>query len=230
MSEQATPNPSVWKSNPKVALVNLADSECAILRTSLREFSLQAIMLAGIGVERLKNEKFSAGVLHLQDENEPLLERLRASPLNKRIVLYGICCSSEEVGHYSKYGINVLLMAPLASEAVAKVIRDTHLLVRGELRCFVRVPLVTEVSITVGDKTFTTASQEISIGGMSLMLVEDLPENQRIQISFSLPDSPKLALTAAVCWKKTGSVGVRFDRSPQRENVRKWVESYLEIA
>lgn len=222
---------SVPKATPRVALVSLPDSDCAILRDGFREFRVQPIILSGTGRERLKNEKFDGCVLPLDDEAAPLLEALRASPLNKRIVVYGICDGTDALLGFTQYGINVVLEHPLTKASAGEAIRATHLLVRGELRCYVRAPLVTAVTLTAKGTSTTVAAfgQEISAGGMSLKTAADLPLNQLVQLSLSLPKMPKIVLNAQVCWKQPGRLGIRFDRSNEREKVRKWIENYLEI-
>ncbi len=220
---------SVPKATPRVALVSLPDTDCAILRDSFREFRVQPIVLSGTGRERLKNERFDGCVLRLNDEAAALLEALRSSPLNKRIVVYAICDGTDALLGLTQYGINAVLEHPLTKESAGEAIRATHLLVRGELRCYVRTPLVTAVTITAQGTTVPAFGLEISAGGMSLKAAADLPLNQLVQLSFSLPKTPKIVLNAQVCWKQPGRLGIRFDRSSERERVRKWIENYLEI-
>ena len=78
---------------------------------------------------------------------------------------------------YSKYGINAMFHEPVERPAALKLVRATHLLVLHEFRRYVRIPVMTEVSLTWCRRASASraTSIEISSGGMSLKSAEDLP-------------------------------------------------------
>ena len=56
-----------------------------------------------------------------------------------------------------------------------KLVRATQMLVLHEFRRYVRIPIITEISIVSADgRRFTATSQEISTGGMSVKSPEDV--------------------------------------------------------
>jgi hypothetical protein len=71
----------------------------------------------------------------------------------------------------SPYGINAVFNEPLERPAALKLVRATQMLVLHEFRRYVRIPVITEVSILAGQKRFSASSQELSSGGMSLNVV-----------------------------------------------------------
>jgi D-glycero-alpha-D-manno-heptose-7-phosphate kinase len=116
---------SVPKATPRVALVSLPDSDCAILRDSFREFRVQPIVLSGTGRERLKNERFYGCVLRLNDEAAALLEALHR--LNRNLVH-----PNELAEQACKIEIDIL------KEPVGK--QDQYIAAYGGLTCFRFLP------------------------------------------------------------------------------------------
>ena len=70
---------------------------------------------------------------------------------------------------YFKYGINAVFYELLERQSALKLVRAIHTLVLHEFRRYVRIPVITEISIVCSDsRRFTATSQEISSGGMSM--------------------------------------------------------------
>jgi hypothetical protein len=64
---------------------------------------------------------------------------------------------------------------------------------------------------------------------MSVKSAEDLSIGTNVEISFSLMTLPRVNLRGAVSWRKTKSLGVRFDAADkERHKVKSWIDSYLE--
>jgi hypothetical protein len=104
------------------------------------------------------------------------------------------------------------------------------MLVLHEFRRYVRVPLMTEVSVVSADKRrFSTTSLEMSSGGMSLKSAEDVTSGTNVEVSFSLLTLPRVWVRGVVTWRKPKSFGVRFDAADdRRQRVKEWIDSYLE--
>src|SRR5260370_285503 len=115
--------------------------------------------------------------------------------------------------------------------AAVNLVRATCMLVVIECRRYVRVPLMTEVSIVCSDKRRLSAtSLEMSSGGMSLKSAEDLTSGTNVEVSFSLLTLPRVWVRGVVTWRKPTSFGVRVDAAhDRRHRVREWIDSYLEI-
>ncbi len=125
--------------------------------------------------ERLQHEKFEACVVHLAPEAAAVMDSVRRSPSNNRMVIYGLGGSAQEAMQFSKYGVNAVFQEPLERPAALKLVRATQMLVLHEFRRYVRIPIITEIAMVTADsRRFTATSQEISTGGMSVKSPEDV--------------------------------------------------------
>jgi hypothetical protein len=147
-------------------------------------------------------------------------------------VIYGIARNTQEALRYSAYGINAVLDEPLDRQSVLKVVRATHLLVIHELRRYVRIPVVSQVEVEVGNRILTVTAVEVSSGGMSVRSLSALPKGEAIRLNLALPGLEKLSVRAFVCWYRDSDkiYGLRFDPTDDRRlRVRGWIDQYLEI-
>ncbi len=225
-----TPASPAKKAVARAALVDLKDSARTLLAECFRQFGIETVVMSANAAERMRKEKFEACVLNLGNGAETVMEAARTSPSNSRCVIYGLGGNAQEAMRYSKYGINAMFHAPLERPAALKLVRATHMLVLHEFRRYVRVPLMTEVSIVCSDKRRLSAtSLEMSSGGMSLKSAEDLTSGTNVEVSFSLLTLPRVWVRGVVTWRKPKSFGVRFDAADdRRQRVKEWIDSYLE--
>jgi hypothetical protein len=219
------------KAAARTALVDLEDSSRSMLADCFRQFGIEAVVMSSNAAERLHKEKFEACVLSLGNGAAAVMESARTSPSNSRCVIYGLGGNAQEAMSYSKYGINAMFHEPLERPAALKLVRATHMLVLHEFRRYVRIPVMTEVSVVCADgRRLSTNSIEISSGGMSLKSAEDLSLGASVEISFSLLTLPRVWVRGVVSWLKPKSFGVRFDATDERrQKVKNWIDSYLEI-
>jgi hypothetical protein len=181
--------------------------------------------------DRLKKEKFEACVLKLGPDAEAAMESARTSASNSRMVIYGVGGSAQEAMRYSKYGINAVFHEPLERQAALKLVRATQMLVLHEFRRYVRIPVITEISIVTADsRRFTATSQEISSGGMSMKSAEDVSVGTNVEISFALLTLPRTWVRSTVTWRKPDKTfGVRYDpQDDRRMRIKEWIDAYLE--
>jgi hypothetical protein len=161
-----------------------------------------------------------------------VMDIARTSPSNSRIVLYAMGGSAQDAMRYSKYGINAILHEPLERPTVLKLVRATQMLVLHELRRYVRIPVITEISVVMADgRRITATSIEVSSGGMSLRSAEDLAAGQSAEISFALLTLPRIWVRGAVTWRNVHgkTFGFRFDAHDERRlRIKGWIDSYLE--
>jgi DNA-binding response OmpR family regulator len=236
MSANSTPGvPATLsrKAIASVALIALAPEVSAILRDCFKQFGIQTVTVGEDAIQRLKREKFEACVLRLHEPGaEALLEAARTSSSNRRIVVYGICSNAQEALRFSKYGINAVLADPVERQSALRVVRATHLLVINELRRYVRIPIFTEVVITMKGAKHAATSMEVSAGGMSLKTQFRTAPPTAVEVEFTLPDSHHLSVGANVCWQREPDLlGVRFDAGDKRRlAVKKWIDDYLGLA
>jgi hypothetical protein len=223
------PVPFTRKAAARAALVGLTESYRAVLAECFKQFNIEAITMNTDPAERLHKEKFEACVLSLADGPDTVMEAIRASRSNSRCVLYAIGGSAQEAMRYSKYGINAMFNEPLERPAALKLVRATRNLVLHEFRRYARVPIMTEVSIVGDGRRVVASSIELSSGGMSVKSSEDFSNGTPVEISFALMTLPRVNLRGSISWRKTKSLGVRFDPADERRlRIKTWIDSYLE--
>jgi len=223
------PAAAARKSAARAALVDLNDSSRALLSDCFRQFGIETALMTSQAAERLHKEKFEACVLGLNQEAGPLMETVRLSPSNSRCIIYGVGGSAQEAMRFSKYGINAMFPEPLERPSALKLVRATHMLVLHEFRRYVRIPVMTEVSVVGEGLRFVASSLEMSSGGMSVKSPEEVTVGTSLEVSFSLLTLPRVNVRGIVSWRKPKSFGVRFDASDERkQKVKIWIDSYLE--
>ena len=102
-----------------------------------------------------------------------------------------------------------------------------------ELRRYVRIPVITEVSLAIsGDsRRLTATSIEVSSGGMSMRSAEDLTAGQSVEISFALLTLPRVWVRGSVSWRNEAgrAFGIRFDPQDERRlRIKEWIDSCVE--
>ncbi len=222
----------IKRATARVALVEIPGTGRSILADCFRQFGMETVPMAGEAPQRLKKEKFEACVVGMGPGTKEVLETVRTSPSNSRMVVYGLGGSIQEAMKYSKYGINAVFNDPIERPTALKLVRATQMLVHHEFRRYVRIPVITEVSLIMSDnQRFSASSQEISSGGMSLKSSEEVSLSQSLEISFALLTLPRIWVRSTVTWRKPASksFGIRFDPQDERRlRIKQWIDAYLE--
>jgi Tfp pilus assembly protein PilZ len=225
------PSPITRRAAARAALVGFNEPANALLTECFRQFNIEPVRVTSNPAERLHKEKFEACVLALANgpESEAVMEAARTSRSNSRCVIYGVGGSAQDAMRFSKYGINAMFHEPLERPAMLKLVRATRLLVLHEFRRYVRIPVMTEVSIVGDGRRISATTIEMSSGGMSIKSAEDFSIGVNVEVSFALMTLPRVNVRGVISWNKPKSVGVRFDPNDERRlKVKTWIESYCE--
>jgi len=219
------------KFSARAALVDLQEQSRSLLTECFRQFGIDTVPMTAEKAVRMATEKFEACVIRVGSHAAPVLESARKSRSNSRMVIYGLGGTLKDAMKLSPYGINAVFNEPLERPAALKLVRATQMLVLHEFRRYVRIPVITEVSILAGQSRFSASSHELSSGGMSLKSGEEVSPGQPVEISFALLTLPRIWIRGTVSWYKPASktFGVRFDTHDERRlRIKEWVDSYLE--
>jgi len=219
------------KSTARVALFDLPEPSSALISDCFRQFGIETVPISGEEADRLRREKFEACVLPLGASAGSVIEVARSSASNSRIVIYGLGGSAQDSLQYSKLCINAVFQEPLDRSAALKLVRATRMLVLHEFRRYVRVPVMTEVSIVASDgMRLTATSLEISSGGMSLKGNYAPEPGSLVELSFALLTLPRVWVRGYVTWKKHNKgFGIHFDtKDERRQRLKEWIVGYLE--
>lgn len=218
------------KSAARVALFDLPESSSAMVAECFRQFGVETVLISADDAARLQREKFEACVLRLGPDAGAVIETARASASNSRLVIYGLGGTAQDAMQYSKYCLNAVFQEPLERASAMKLVRATRMLVLHEFRRYVRIPVMTEVTVVSPGGRMLATSQEISSGGMSLKHKNPPEPGSMVEVSFSLLTLPRVWVRGVVSWKKPGKgFGVRFDVTDDRRlRLKEWIVSYLE--
>jgi len=225
------PIPQTKKAAARIAFVDLKDTTKTILADCFRQFGIDAVQMPANSAQRLQKEKFEACVIQLGPVAEAVMEAIRTSPSNSRMVIYGLGGSAQEAMRYSKYGINAIFHEPVERSTALKLVRATQMLVLHEFRRYVRIPVMTQVDVQIGEgRKLIATSIEVSSGGMSVKTTEDIGMHQAVEVSFALLTLPRIWVRGQVTWKKPKhSFGIRFDVTDERRRkLKDWIDAYLE--
>jgi hypothetical protein len=222
--------PPTRKAAARAAFVDIKEPARSVLTDCFKQFGIDSVAMNSHAAERLSKEKFEACVVKLSSTAENVMEAARRSPSNSRMIIYGLGGNAQDAMRYSRYGINAVFNEPVERQTALKLVRATQMLVVHEFRRYVRVPVITEVSIITSDtRRFTATSKELSSGGMSLKSAEDMGVGTPLEVSFALLTLPRIWVKGSVCWKSKNTFGVRFDPNDDRRlRLKEWVDAYLE--
>lgn len=219
------------KNSIRVALFDFPEPTSSLLSECFRQAGMETMPVPATQKDRLQREKFDACALPLNDSVGGVIQTARDSASNSRIVIYGVGGTAQDALRYSKYCINAIFHEPLERSAVLKLIRSTRPLVLHEFRRYIRVPVMTAVSVVAADGSrLSVTSQDISSGGMSLKGTAHLEPGQMVEVSFALLTLPRIHVRGYVTWKKPNkTLGVRFDAADERRRrLKDWIGGYLE--
>ena len=223
--------PMPRKSTARVALFDLTEPSGSLLAECFRQFGTETVQLSHKQADRLQREKYEACVLRLDPGAGPVIQLARASASNNRMVIYGLGGTAQEALRYSKLCLNAVFLEPLERSAALKLVRSSRNLIVHEFQRYVRVPVMTEVRVTLSDGARVTAtSQEISSGGMSMKAHQAPEPGSPVEVSFSLLTLPRVYVRGNVAWRKSNkSFGIRFDNTDdRRQRLKDWLVAYLE--
>lgn len=230
MSPESSSAVPAAKTRPKLAAVRIEGADLSLLRECFNQRGIETVIVPYENYsQRLSQQQFEAVALKLDDSAEGFLNALRASPLNRHAIVYGIADSLQNAQPFFKFGLNSLLVAPLDRQAVSDAVTATHRLLNRELRTFARVHLVTGVEVVAEGQRDQGTTWELSGGGMSLRSDLQVSVGQKLDLTFALPGTRAVTLAGVVSWIQPGMIGVRFDRSDSRDIVRNWLYEYLEM-
>lgn len=219
------------KFSARAALVDLQEPSRIMLSECFRQFGIDAVSMTSDHAPRLSKEKFEACVVRVGSAAEDVLESARGSRSNSRMVIYGLGGSVKDAMKLSRFGLNAVFQEPLERPAALKLVKATQMLVLHEFRRYVRIPIVTAVSIVAGKSHIHASSVELSSGGMSLKTDDEVTQGLPVELSFAMLTLPRVWIRGHVSWVKPANktFGVRFDpRDDRRVRIKEWVDSYLE--
>ena len=217
---------------PTVALIGIEQQSAELLRAAFQQFKIGAHVIAADPAEAMHKKKYEGCVVRLDDKALPVLEAVRSSARNRQITIMGLCDTHDEAVRYSKFGINAVLKLPLDRQDTVKAVRSTHLLILHELRRYIRLPIVIEITMeTPGGVKVSGMTRDISYGGMSVKVPTKVSADTTLELKFTLPSGDQVRMPGIVLWfHPPETIGIRFESTEEpRQMVRRWIDGYLGI-
>lgn len=216
-------------------MIGLTQDEARVFSDCCRQFEFQAVEIEPGSKERLQREKFEGVAVGLGNDGEEMLESIRKSKSNQRVLIFAVCDQLREAYAFARFGINATFERPLEKSTVLKLLKAARLLILNEFRRYLRIPIVLPVAVETDSARINASSCELSGGGMSITVpatAVKLRGGDRVGVSFTLPNSAASKMPAQVCWNKENEkmIGVRFDETaPDRVQVKSWIDDFLGI-
>jgi hypothetical protein len=229
MNSEAGAKPQT-QAGPVVALIGLDPQAEEVFQGAFSQFGIRTETLDGDPRPALAGRHFDGCVLRLHADSLGLLESLRASKVNRNIAILGIADSDAQP--IAKLGLNAIIKSPVQRAEVVRAVQGTHLLILHELRRYVRVPIVLEVALDLGNGTRASGlTRDVSYGGLSISTWENIYPDADVETSFTLPDGSSVQVRGRVVWRHNPElIGVRFAIDDQRrKGIRNWIDDYLEM-
>jgi hypothetical protein len=218
-----------------VALLLSADP-CAIQQFSrvLQELSISPdVCREPTAALRLLNcRKFDAVIVDLQlgEHTQTVLDEVRLSPSNRTAVTFVIADRAAPAALCKRS--DFVFARPVSTQSVRRTLKPAYGLILRERRRYFRCPLVVPVVIArKGMQEVRCQSVNISEGGMAVSTFVPLKPGEVVQVHFSLPERQvPFSIESAVCWWKTGHLGVRFLSLPadRKSELQTWLADKLE--
>jgi PilZ domain len=218
------------RSAAKVALIGLRPATAQTFTGTFRNFSIDSVVIEDGATNSLATESFRACVLQLGPDSDKLVQQLRGN--STHVAIMGVCTEGAEMARYARLGLTALLAEPVDQAAVERIVKGTQLLIAGELRKHVRIPIVLEVEFKPDSAAAIVGlTRELSYGGLSIMTPAEISPDHSGEVVLKLPSGQKIKTRATVVWRHHPDLlGLKFStEDPQREVIRKWIDEYLEL-
>jgi len=175
-------------------------------------------------------EKFDGIFLDLEMPNLngfDLARLIRKSPWNKSTPIVIVTGRDERQTMQEAFAIGAtfFLQKPVDRQKLSVLFRTVSGGMVENRRRYIRVPLQTEVTCTVGSRTIRGMTWNLSHGGMQVE-VGDLQPKDTVRLSFRLPVSGvSLEADGTVVWAKEDRQGIQFTtlRAPVQESIRRYI-------
>ena len=182
----------------------------------------------------LKRRKFDAVIVDLQlgEQSGLILDEVHLSSSNRTAVTFGISNNDADLTTDLRKKSQFIFERPLSPQSIHKILNPAYGLILRERRRYFRCPISLPVIIRrEGGQEIRCNSVNISGGGMALSTQVPLVLGENVRVQFTLPDheAPVLA-ESAICWLKTGHLGVRFVSLADNHNseLQAWLTQKLE--
>jgi hypothetical protein len=222
----AKPVQLVPKVKPVLILgINVDPVTLALFETCFQRVGVPIHVILASDFNEVRSEGFDAYVLKLDLGATAFLTQIRQSEMTPRPLVYGIG-TLEDALRCSGLGINVII-EQVTEAAISKAVDATFVLLVRHLRRHVRIPILTNVTASCKSRSYVMHTHDLSAGGMSVWVAQDLPELNTARLSFVLPYAAPFDIDAVVCRRLAHLLGFQFQNSPEQNRLKMWIDDYF---
>jgi len=141
-----------------------------------------------------------------------LITSIRKGGSSQRAFIFVCVREGAEPAAVLKLGANAVLYKPLNPETITAHIRSFQAMMAAERRRYFRHQVTIPVSLTVQGTGHSAMIDNLSQGGMAVLLGKQLDPSLPVDFSFELPFGPRVHGTAQVAWSNDtqGLMGFEF--------------------
>ena len=154
-----------------------------------------------------------------------LISSIRQGSANRRAFIF-VCAEAAAAPAALKGGANVLLQKPLTAESIAADIGTFKNIMACERRRYFRHHVTIPVTVTLDKVNQSAMIDNLSEGGIAILLRSPFERSTLIDFSFELPFGPRISGRAQVMWTNSeGVMGVEFRllHGKSREQLSTWL-------
>ncbi len=154
-----------------------------------------------------------------------LISTIRQGGANRRAFIF-VCVEGTTAPAALKGGANVLLHKPLTAETLASNVRTFKNIMACERRRYFRHHVTIPISLTAQKITQSAMIDNLSEGGIAILLRNPFERSSLIDFSFELPFGPRITGRSQVMWTNSeGVMGVEFRllHGKSKEHLSSWL-------
>lgn len=180
-------------------------------------------------LECIQNERVDLLVVDCDSaEGKTVLERVRASNASRSAIVFGLCANFAD-NRFIEMGANLLVRRPIDRSVLAHRVREALPLMSEERRRYRRYPVNFDVQIEHAGNTVSATALNLSEGGMTVHMAQEMETLEVVTASFTLPiTNQQMHLQAKLAWITGDSLaGLRFVMmtADQRTQLSEWAST-----
>jgi len=215
-----------------VCAVGIDPLDLEFLSEAWRNYGIQVKVIPYEGAPSLKGE-INAFFVRLDPGARNVLAEIRGKETYRQTLIYAVG-EEADIVTMAEFEISVL-MPDLSEESAVEAIQNTYQLLLNQMRRHARIPMVIPVKVVAGAFAMEGVSRNISAGGIRLSLLEPdeaeltaLQPDSVSQVSFEAPHAARFHLPSTLVRKSKRSIGFQFVNSPDQEELKNWLDKYLQ--
>jgi DNA-binding response OmpR family regulator len=166
---------------------------------------------AEAALEHAARNRFDGVIFDLDlQASAVLIAAIRQKGWNRRVFTFLCAKEGVDMAAVLKVGGNGVLQKPLKADEVAARIHSLRTVIGRERRDYFRHHVTIPVRMTLGPEKRTGMIENLSQGGMAVLVSAAPATSTTVEFSFELPFGPRVDGKAEVVWSNEKGMGLEF--------------------